>query len=91
LAACDRIYGGEVGFPEVAKRVKWIQRRAECPRCEGRALRRSRRRGWVERLLHQMFDVEPYHCHNCRHRFLRVRLPEVPERTQPEGQGSAAE
>jgi hypothetical protein len=71
--------------------MKWIQRAAVCPRCEGRALRRSRRRGWVERLLHDMFQVEPYHCHNCRHRFLRIRLAGVPERSQPQGDARAAE
>ncbi len=70
--------------------MKWIQREAECPRCEGRALRRSRRKGWVEWVLHKIFDVEPYHCRNCRHRFLRVRLAGVPERQKSDGDARAA-
>jgi uncharacterized protein with PIN domain len=40
-----------------------------CPRCESRAIRRSMRKGVVERVFLRMALVWPYRCDDCDVRF----------------------
>jgi hypothetical protein len=47
--------------------------RRSCPHCEGRELRRSRRRGFFERYLLSSLGLFPYRCDYCRERFYARR------------------
>jgi transposase-like protein len=47
-----------------AKRMK------ECPRCQSSQVRRSRRRGFQERVVHRLLFVWPYQCRECNIRFI---------------------
>jgi hypothetical protein len=40
-----------------------------CPTCESQAIRRSSRKGFVERILLRMALVWPYRCDDCDSRF----------------------
>jgi hypothetical protein len=40
-----------------------------CPNCESNKIRRSPRRGFVERVFLRMTFVWPYRCDNCDLRF----------------------
>jgi hypothetical protein len=41
----------------------------ECPVCTSTAVRRSTRRGFVERIWFRLAFVWPYRCDNCDSRF----------------------
>lgn len=45
-----------------------------CPRCGAKQLRRSRRKGWSERLFLSLVRVMPYRCVRCNWRFRRLSL-----------------
>jgi hypothetical protein len=50
-----------------AKKIK------KCPRCESHLVRRSARRGFVERFLYPLLFLWPYRCDECDVRFLGFR------------------
>jgi hypothetical protein len=55
---------------ESLMQLLFAKRINECPECEGRLVRRSTRRGFVERFLYPLFLVWPYRCDDCDVRFL---------------------
>jgi ribosomal protein L37AE/L43A len=42
---------------------------ALCPRCERKAVRRSKRRGVIESTLLSLIRVRPFRCMDCDRRF----------------------
>ncbi len=42
---------------------------SECPVCESSSVRRSRRKGFVERIWFRLAFVWPYRCKSCDSRF----------------------
>ena len=40
-----------------------------CPVCGQQTIRRSRRRGWLERYLMPVIRMRPYRCEHCDWRF----------------------
>lgn len=42
---------------------------SECPVCESKSVRRSRRKGFVERIWFRLAFVWPYRCKDCNSRF----------------------
>ncbi len=42
---------------------------SECPVCESTAVRRSRRKGYIERICLRLAFVWPYRCKSCDSRF----------------------
>jgi len=46
-----------------------IWREAVCPECRSTAIRRSQRRGLIERVVLPMFGILPYRCQACDTRF----------------------
>jgi hypothetical protein len=46
-----------------------------CPQCASASIRRSRRNGLLERVLHNVLFVSPYRCNACDKRYYRLRLP----------------
>lgn len=55
-----------------------------CPNCESEAIRRSERRGFVERVFLRLALVWPYCCDHCDLRFWGFQ-PEVPGTARPRG------
>ena len=45
-----------------------------CPRCESDQIRRSKRRGLLERVPLTLIFVRPFRCRECRHRFFGCSL-----------------
>ena len=45
-----------------------------CPNCGSRQIRRSRREGIGEALLHLLLFTSPFRCRECYLRFFRLRL-----------------
>jgi hypothetical protein len=45
-----------------------------CPNCGGKEVRRSRRKGAGESLMHLLLFVSPFRCRECYERFFRLRL-----------------
>ena len=43
-----------------------------CPRCESRAVARSRVRGFVRATAKRLLGIRPYRCLDCWHRFMAV-------------------
>jgi ribosomal protein L37AE/L43A len=54
----------------------------ECPKCSGLNVRRSHRRGAVERYLLALLQFYPYRCNDCDWRFYGRRYNPVPQREQ---------
>jgi hypothetical protein len=52
-----------------------------CPYCESRNIRRSRREGLVEFVIHWVFFLSPYRCRECYRRYFGLRFS--PSSTQP--------
>jgi hypothetical protein len=51
-----------------------------CPKCHTDRAHRSHRRGITEHVA-SFFGMRPYRCHDCQHRFMRLRSdPAEPER-----------
>jgi DNA-directed RNA polymerase subunit RPC12/RpoP len=44
-----------------------------CPRCSSRKIRRSKRKGFWERVILDRAGIRPYRCEECDERFLRSR------------------
>ena len=42
-----------------------------CPRCGSHSVRRSRRRGAMERMVCALLGVSPFRCDECDHRYFR--------------------
>ena len=42
-----------------------------CPSCGTSSIRRSRRKGLLEFLLHQLLSISPYRCRVCDERYYR--------------------
>jgi hypothetical protein len=42
-----------------------------CPECHSARLRRSKRRGLIERHLLSVVALKPFRCESCLHRFFR--------------------
>jgi transposase-like protein len=42
-----------------------------CPRCHSEHIRRSRRKGIIERRILPMLLVKPFRCEGCDYRFFR--------------------
>jgi hypothetical protein len=63
-------YQGTVLMYEAPKVTKTLI----CPNCGAKKVRRSRRRGLGEALLHVLFFVSPFRCGECYERFFRFRL-----------------
>jgi len=42
-----------------------------CPRCQSERIRRSRRKGIIERRILAMLFVRPFRCESCDLRFFR--------------------
>ena len=47
-----------------------MQQHGFCPRCGSTNVRRSRRRGLLERVLLRLLGLRPYRCEDCDERFL---------------------
>ncbi|HVU00702.1 MAG TPA: hypothetical protein VHE30_03090 [Polyangiaceae bacterium] len=48
-----------------------MSHRHSCPRCSGKDVHRSRTRSVIERLV-QWFEVYPFRCVGCHHRFFAL-------------------
>jgi uncharacterized protein with PIN domain len=51
----------------------YFNERTRCPHCSSRSVRRSRRRGKIERIVSAVFRVSPYRCEECDYRYFRWR------------------
>jgi hypothetical protein len=40
-----------------------------CPHCQSERVRRSKRRGFVERVCLTLLFLKPFHCGDCKRRF----------------------
>lgn len=49
-----------------------------CPNCESPNIRRSRREGPFEFLLHWLFLLSPYRCRDCYQRYFGFRFSHPP-------------
>jgi hypothetical protein len=45
-----------------------------CPRCQSEGIRRSKRRGFVERGPLTLAFLRPFRCKHCEHRFFRCPI-----------------
>jgi hypothetical protein len=54
-----------------------------CPNCASAAIRRSRRQGFLEQVLHRVLFISPYRCNACDNRYFRLRLPVQPAEKPP--------
>jgi len=50
-----------------------LRRPSRCPNCGSTSIRRSRRKGLLEFLLHRLFSINPYRCRVCYERYFRLR------------------
>jgi hypothetical protein len=48
---------------------------SHCPNCANVAVRRSRRKGLLERTLYAAVFLTPYRCETCDERYFRFRFP----------------
>jgi transposase-like protein len=46
-----------------------------CPQCASASIRRSRKSGILEQVLHSVLFISPYRCNACDKRYYRLRLP----------------
>src|ERR1700687_2380947 len=44
-----------------------------CPRCGRNWVRRSHRKGAIEKIVCALFSVDPFRCEDCDHRYFRFR------------------
>ena len=44
-----------------------------CPRCHGNWIRRSHRRGKIEKMACKLLLISPFRCEDCGHRYYRFR------------------
>jgi hypothetical protein len=51
-------------------RLVFARKMNQCPRCASSRVRRSYRRGFLERVVYPLLFVWPYRCDNCDLRFL---------------------
>jgi len=59
---------------------------SNCPRCNSKRIRKSRRKGVEEKIFFAMIFVRPFRCESCDHRFFRWApsyLRVHPARQQP--------
>jgi len=61
----------------------FAKRMNECPHCESSFVRRSTRKGFVERVFFPFFFVWPYRCDECDVRFLGFHRQYVRVQTAP--------
>jgi len=60
-----------------------VGRQVFCPRCGSTNVRRSHRRGFLERALFQLLGLRPYRCEDCDERFLRGYSKSIDATTKP--------
>jgi DNA-directed RNA polymerase subunit RPC12/RpoP len=58
----------------------FAKKRNECPHCDACEVRRSTRKGFVERFVYPLFFVWPYRCDHCDVRFLGFHRHHAPVR-----------
>jgi hypothetical protein len=51
-------------------RLSFAEKMNQCPQCDSSRVRRSHRRGFLERVLFRILFVWPYRCDACDVRFL---------------------
>jgi transposase-like protein len=56
-----------------------LRKSSVCPRCASPAIRRSRRKGLLEHVLHSALFISPYRCGSCDERYFRLRLSSLRE------------
>jgi len=49
-----------------------------CPRCHSERVRRSKRKGIIERRILAMLFIRPFRCGSCDYRFFRWSIPVDP-------------
>jgi hypothetical protein len=49
-----------------------------CPQCDSSLVRRSTRKGFLERILYPLLFVWPYRCDDCDVRFLDFHRQAIP-------------
>jgi hypothetical protein len=62
-----------------------------CPRCRGAGIRRSKRRGFVERGPLTLVFLRPFRCKHCERRFFRWPVNFNDHSNEPMRQGSQSE
>ena len=62
-----------------------------CPRCLGAGIRRSKRRGFVERGPLTLVFLRPFRCKHCERRFFRWPVNFNDHSNEPMRQGSQSE
>jgi ribosomal protein L37AE/L43A len=51
-----------------------MQSRLVCPSCGSKKVHRSKRKGFLERVVLGVAAIRPYRCENCDKRFLHTRV-----------------
>lgn len=52
-----------------AMKITFAKLRRTCPQCQSQSIKRSLRRGFVEKVFFRILCVWPFTCHNCDARF----------------------
>jgi hypothetical protein len=55
-------------------RISDLMENPQCPKCEGKDVRRSPRRGFFELILLSSISVRPFRCQGCAARFYGLKL-----------------
>jgi predicted Zn-ribbon and HTH transcriptional regulator len=63
--------------------MRILHKSSVCPNCASHNIRRSRRKGLLERTLYAALFVNPYRCKTCDERYFRFRMPVHPAEKQP--------
>jgi hypothetical protein len=63
--------------------MSMLNKSSLCPNCASAAIRRSRRKGFLEQMLHAVLFISPYRCSACDKRYFRFRLPVHPAEKPP--------
>jgi hypothetical protein len=71
-------------------RLLFAKRMNECPKCDGSVVRRSTRKGLIERFLYPLLFVWPYRCDDCHVRFIGFHRQYAPVRVSVPPRGSRA-
>jgi hypothetical protein len=55
----------------------------QCPKCNRGKLFRSKRHGWIERVVFERLGLYPWHCGLCKERSLLKVREETKEKPSP--------